>query len=314
MCDLTAPEFTDEEIARTKVEEGRWPNGPVCPHCDGTERNYSIAADAAKKIRVGLYKCGDCDGQFTVKVGTVFEGSKVPLSKWLLAIHLMCASKKGMSSKQLERILGVTYKTAWFMSHRIREAMRDDGPGVMGGNGKTVEVDETFGDNKKPRGHRKGRGYAHKKLILSLVERDGRARSFHVPAVNAKTLRPILKEQIAADTRVMTDDAGQYSGTKEPMTAHFQEHGVVKHSIGEYIRGDIHTNTIESYFAIMKRGLVGTFHLVSPQHLKRYLGEFDFRYNYREKTGYDDRERARIALMGIEGERLMYRDSGSAQG
>ena len=200
------------------------------------------------------------------------------------------------------------------MSHRIREAMREDGPGVMGGNGKTVEVDETFGGNKKPRGHRKGRGYAHKKLILSLVERDGRARSCHVAAVNAKTLRPILKEQIAADTRVMTDDAGQYSGTKEPMTAHFQEHGVVKHSIGEYIRGDIHTNTIESYFAIMKRGLVGTFRLVSPQHLKRHLGEFDFRYNYREKTGYDDRERARIALMGIEGKRLMYRDSGSAQG
>ncbi|MBI5615954.1 MAG: IS1595 family transposase [Gammaproteobacteria bacterium] len=309
MCDLTAPEFNDEEIARAKVEATRWPNGPVCPHCGGTERNYPIAADAAKKIRAGLYKCGDCDGQFTVTVGTVFEGSKVPLSKWLMAIHLMCASKKGMSSKQLERMLGVTYKTAWFMSHRIREAMREDGPGLLGGGGKTVEVDETFWGNKKPRGQKKGRGYAHKEKILSLVERDGRARSFHVPAVNAKTLRPILKEQIAADTRVMTDDAGQYSGTREPMNAHFQEHGVVKHSIGEYVRGDIHTNTIESYFAIMKRGLVGTFHHVSPKHLKRYLGEFDFRYNYREKVGFTDSERALAALRGIEGKRLMYRES-----
>ena len=310
MCDLTSPEFTDENIVRQKIEETRWPNGPVCVHCGGDERIYPIEADPAKKIREGLYKCGDCDGQFTVTVGTVFEKSKVPLNKWLMAIHLMCASKKGMSSKQLERMLGVTYKTAWFMSHRIREAMREDGAGLLGSSGKKVEVDETFWGNTKKRGQKKGRGYHHKEKILSLVEWEGRARSFHVPAVNAKTLCPILKEQIAADSHIMTDEAGQYAHTSKPLTDDFAHHTVVKHSIGEYVRGDIHTNTIEGYFAIMKRGSVGTFHNVSPTRLRRYLGEFDFRYNYREKAGYDDRERAMIALRGIEGKRLMYKDSG----
>ena len=168
------------------------------------------------------------------------------------------------------------------MSHRLREAMREDGPGLMDGGGKVVEVDETFWGNEKPRGQKTGPGYAHKEKILSRVERDGRTHGFHVPSINAKTLRPIIKEQNAADSRIMTDDAGQYSATSEPMTAHFQDHGVVKHSIGEYVRGDIHANTIESYFAIMKRGLVGTFRHVSLEHLRRYLSEFDFRYNYRE--------------------------------
>ena len=309
MCDLTSPEFIDEDKAREHIESTRWPNGAVCVHCGGTERIYAIAPREERKIRKGLYKCGDCGKQFSVTVGTIFEKSKVPLNKWLMAIHLMCASKKGMSSKQLERMLGVTYKTAWFMSHRIREAMREDGPGMLGGGGKIVEADETFWGNTKKRGHKKGRGYHHKEKILSLVERDGKARSFHVPAVNAKTLRPILKAQIAADTHVMTDEAGQYAHTNKPMTDDFEAHSFVKHGIGEYVRGDVHTNTIESYFAIMKRGLNGTFHHVSPQHLKRYLGEFDFRYNHREKSGYDDKERALIALKGIEGKRLMYRDS-----
>ena len=313
MCDLTAPEFTDETLARQKIEETRWPNGPVCVHCGGVDRIYPIKADPTKKIREGLYKCGDCDSQFTVTVGTVFEGSRIPLNKWLMAIHLMCASKKGISSKQLQRMLGVTYKTAWFMSHRIREAMREDGRDLLGGGGKKVEVDETFWGNKKPRGQKKGRGYHHKEKILSLVEREGRARSFHVVSVTAKTLRPIMEEQIAADSYIMTDDAGQYAHTSKPLTDNFTAHGVVKHSIGEYVRGDIHTNTIESYFAIMKRGLVGTFHHVSAEHLKRYLSEFDFRYNYREKMGFSDRERANMVLKGIEGKRLTYRQPTSLQ-
>lgn len=306
MCDLTAPEFQDEDIARQHIEASRWPNGPVCPHCGGVERIYPIKANEKKKIRKGLYKCNDCFKHFTVTVGTVFEGSRVPLNKWLMAIHLMCASKKGISAHQLHRMLGVTYKTAWFMAHRVREAMREETPTPMGGGGSTVEVDETFWGNTKPKGQKKGRGYAHKEKILSLVERGGKARSFHVPAVNAKTLRPILRDQIKADTHVMTDEAGQYCHTKKPMTKDFERHSFVSHGIGEYVRGDIHTNTIESYFATMKRGLHGTFHHVGPQHLKRYICEFDFRHNYRMKLGYSDKERAQKVLGGIEGKRLKY--------
>lgn len=309
MCDLTAPEFQDEDIARQHIEANRWPNGAVCPHCGGTERNYPIKANEKKKIRKGLYKCNDCKSHFTVTISTVFEGSRVPLNKWLMAIHLMCASKKGISSHQLHRMLGVTYKTAWFMSHRIREAMKEADPQLMGGGGSTVEVDETFWGNTKPKGQKKGRGYHHKEKIFTLVERKGRARSFHVPAVNAKTLRPILREQIKADTHVMTDEAGQYCHTKEPMTADFAQHSYVKHGLGEYVRGDVHTNTIESYFATLKRGLHGTFHHVGAQHLCRYIGEFDFRHNHRAKLGYSDRDRAAAALKGIDGKRLMYRDS-----
>lgn len=307
MCDLTAPHFQDADLAREHIEASRWPDGPVCPHCGGFEKIYPLKPKG--KVRKGLYKCGDCKGQFTVTVGTVFERSRIPLNKWLMAIHLMCSSKKGISSHQLHRMLGVTYKTAWFMTHRIREAMRDDNPQPMGGNGGTVEVDETFWGNTKPRGQKKGRGYHHKEKILTLVEREGRARSFHVPAVNAATLRPIMKEQIARDSHVMTDEAGQYTMTREKMADEYAQHSYVSHSIGEYVRGNIHTNTIEGYFSILKRGLVGTFHHVGKQHLKRYVGEFDFRYNYRTKLGYDDLERAAIALRGINGKRLLYRDS-----
>lgn len=311
MCDITAPEFQDEDLAREQIEASRWPNGPVCPHCGETKRVYALAPNEKKKIRKGLYKCGnpECGKSFTVTVGTVFESSRVPLNKWLMAIHLMCASKKGISSHQLHRLLGVTYKTAWFMTHRIREAMREESPQPMGGGGSTVEVDETFWGNTKPKNKKKGRGYHHKEKILTLVERNGRARSFHVQAVNAKTLRPILREQIKADTHVMTDEAGQYCHTLSPMTNDFERHSFVKHGIGEYVRGDVHTNTIESYFATLKRGLHGTFHHVSPGHLKRYVCEFDFRHNYRVKLGYGDKARASMVLNGIEGKRLMYRDS-----
>lgn len=301
MCDLSAPQFHDKDKAREYLEALRWPNGPVCPHCGGCEKIYPIKGE---KVRAGVYKCGDCRKQFTVTVGTLFEDSKVPLNKWLMAVHLMCASKKGISSHQLHRMLGVTYKTAWFMTHRIREAMNDPVfTTKMGGNGGAVEADETFWGNTKPRGQKKGRGYAHKEKIFSLVDRStGEVRSFHVPRVNGKTLLPIMKEQIAADTHIMTDEAGQYFYVSK----HFKDHGVVKHGQGEYTRGKIHTNTIEGYFSILKRGLIGTFHHVGPQHLKRYVGEFDFRYNNRKLS---DKARADAALSGIEGKRLMYRDS-----
>jgi transposase-like protein len=294
--------FKHDKAAREHLEAIRWPNGPVCPHCGGVD-NVKRLEDSPKH-REGLCKCYDCKGQFTVTVGTLFERSRVPLHKWFLAVYFLCSSKKGMSSCQLERMLEVTYKTAWFMTHRIREAMRDSGGfDLMGGNGGTVEVDETFWGNKKPLGQKEGRGYAHKEKILSLVEREGgRVRSYHVERVDAKTLRPILIEQIAEDSRIMTDEAGQYAH----LDKEFTEHGVVTHGIGEYVRGDVHANTIEGYFSVMKRGLTGTYHHVSKQHLKRYLSEFDFRHNYR-KT--DDLSRTVEALRGIEGRRMMYKDS-----
>lgn len=301
MCDLTQPIFQDEVLARKHLEALRWPNGPVCPHCGTEGKAWHITG---KSARPGLYKCGSyqCRQQFTVTVGTLFEGSRVPLNKWLMAVHLMCASKKGVSSHQLHRMLGVTYKTAWFMTHRIREAMKDGDVSPMGGNGGTVEADETFWGNNKPRGKKFGRGYAHKMKVFTLVERDGKARSFHVPAVNAKTLKPILMANLAKDANLMTDEASAYT----LVGREFASHEVVKHGAGEYSRGAVHTNTIEGFFSILKRGLVGTFHHVGEQHLHRYVGEFDFRYNNRKIT---DRERANIALTGIGGKRLFYRDS-----
>jgi len=311
MSNLNAPQFIDEDKAREYLEAQRWPNGAICPHCGGDERNYPITADESKKIRKGLYQCNDCNQQFTITVGTVFERSKVPLHKWLAATYLMCSSKKGISAKQIERTLGITYKTAWFMCHRIREAMRDEKPIQMGGSGKTVEIDETFYGNRKPRYQKKGRGYQHKQKILTLVEREGKARSFHVPRVNAKTLLPIIKEQISADTHIMTDDAGQYgsrnqSGHVHAPLASFASHNVVKHGIGEYVRGDIHTNTIEGFFSIFKRGMIGVYQHCGQQHLKRYLCEYDFRYNHRQKLGFNDMARTNEALKGIKGKRLTY--------
>lgn len=289
--------FKDKDKAREYLEQIRWPEGPFCPHCGGVEKIYPIRG---KSARPGLYKCGDCREQFTVTVGTLFESSKIPLHKWLLATYLLCSSKKGMSSHQLHRTLGVTYKTAWFMTHRIREAMKDPiflSP--LGGQGKVVEADETFwgGPKNKPKG---ARGYHHKEKIFSLVERGGSVRSFHVPNVAGGTLKAIMKHQLATDTHVMTDDHGGYKGIDK----RFASHGVVKHSAGEYVRGPIHTNTIENFFSILKRGLVGTYQHVGAQHLKRYIGEFDFRYNTRKLV---DKERADMALKGIAGKRLTYR-------
>lgn len=243
---LSKPIFHDEAAAFEKVEALLWPHGPVCPHCGGMDRVYDL-----QKTRLGLRKCGHCRKQFTVRVGTVFESSHVPLHKWLQAILLMASSKKGISANQLHRTLEVTVKTAWFMAHRIREAMRSGDLSPMGGNGGTVEVDETFIGNdrtKKPKSDKRGRGYAHKYKVLTLVERGGTTRSMVVNDLKAKTLVPVLKEQIDRESRVITDEAGQYVY----LSRDFATHDFVRHNKGEYACGDVHTNTIEGYFSAAK--------------------------------------------------------------
>ena len=294
------PQFQDEAVARKVLEEMRWPNGVVCVHCGGVDR---ISKLIGEQYRAGLYRCGDCRGQFTVTVGTVFERSKIKLNVWLYAVHLMSASKKGISSLQLQRMLGVQYKTDWFLTHRIREAMSTNPTGLLGAGGGTVEADETYWGNCKRskigRKH-KGRGGDHKEKIVSLVERDGSVRSFHVQAVNGATLREVLTANIAKDAHLMTDELKLYT----PIGKEFVSHETVKHSAKEYSRGNAHTNTIEGYFSLLKRGLIGTFHHVGAQHLRRYCNEFDFRYSNRK---VNDFQRAAIALQGIVGKRLTYR-------
>ncbi len=295
--------FHDEDAARKYLETLRWPNGPICPHCGTSGRVCRIESQSKEKgkgARPGLLFCGECRKQFSVTVGTVFEHSKVPLHKWVLATHLLCSSKKGISSHQLHRILDVTYKTAWFMTHRIREAMKIDNPEMLGGN-NPVEADETFVGNKP--GKKIRRGFGHKNAVFSLVERNGEVRSFHVANVTANTLKPILKEQVTSAAHLMTDDAGQY----RLIGPEFAKHDVVVHSVGEYVRGNVHTNTVECFFSIFKRGIYGVYQHVSPCHLHRYTTEFDFRYNHREKLGFDDTEREAAALQGISGKRLTYR-------
>ena len=297
MCKLDEPHFHNDDAARQYLEATLWPNGPVCPHC-GT------VGTAYKTSKPGVYRCAEslCRKDFTVTVGTVFERSKIALHKWLLASFLICASKKGMSAHQLHRTIGVTYKTAWFMAHRLREAMKDGSTGPLGNNGGPVEVDETYWGNTGKQ--RKGaRGYDHKMKVISLVERDGKKRSFHVANVTTKTVTPILKKQLSEKARLMTDEAAYY---KKP-GKDFASHETVNHGKGEYARGDVTTNTVESSFAILKRGLYGTFHHVSEAHLQRYATEFDFRWNHRQKLGFDDAQRTVAALKGISGKRLTYR-------
>lgn len=293
---INAEYFNDEKKAREYLENLRWNGKPECPHCGNTENNYKLEG---KSHRKGLYKCKACRKQFSVTVGTLFERSKIELRIWLKAVYFLSASKKGMSSHQLHRMLGVTYKTAWFMSHRIREAMKD--PifiKKLGGKGKVVEVDETFWGNKGK--HAKGaRGWGHKEKIFTLIERGGEARSYHVETVSAKTLKPIMREQIDAATQIMTDEFMSYKGLRKE----FARHDVVNHSKKEYSRGAIHVNSCENYFSMLKRGLNGVYHHVGGQHLKRYIGEFDFRYNSRDKS---DIERTDLALKGIAGKRLLY--------
>lgn len=298
MSNLNAPHFQDADKARQYLEAVRWPSGPVCPHCGSAEGHYQLQG---KAHRPGLWKCKDCREQFSVTVGTVFERSKIALNVWLQAVYLLCSSKKGISAKQLERTLGVTYKTAWFMAHRIREAMTTNPTGLLGGGGGIVEADETYW-GKKP-GTIKRRGCAHKNPVVSLVERGGKVRSFHVANVKATTIKEILVSNMDKSANLMTDEASAYT----IVGREFASHGVVNHGSKEYSRGNNHTNTIEGYFSIFKRGMVGTYHKCGEQHLQRYANEFDFRYNHREKLGFDDIQRTEAALKGIAGKRLTYR-------
>ncbi|MGO8753916.1 MAG: IS1595 family transposase [Gallionellaceae bacterium] len=311
---LSQPHFHNEEAAYAFVESRIWPNGPVCPHCGCVER---ISKMGGKSTRIGAYKCYNCRKPFTVKIRTIFESSHIPMRLWLQAIFLIASSKKGISSNQLHRTLGITLKSAWFMSHRIREAMKaPNSPFSIGG--ETIEADETYVGGKEKNKHRSKRngknlGGLGKEMVFSLVSREGKVRSMHLPSVNAENLAPVLKAQLNTQkTRFMTDGEGQYR-ILAPM---FASHEVVNHSAGEYVRGDVYTNTVEGYFSIFKRGIVGVFHHVSPQHLQRYASEFDFRYNNREskakidgqwvKTGSNDTERADALLLGVKGKRLTY--------
>jgi len=295
---LNAPEFQSEEAAFAYVEARLWPEGPVCPHCGGVER---ISKMQGKSTRIGTYKCYQCRKPFTVKVGTVFEASHVPMRVWLQAMVLMCASKKGVSTNQLHRSLGVSLKTAWFMSHRIREAMRTVGMQPMGGAGKAVEADETYYGQVKGEPVRKGVG--HKHVVVALVERGGGARSFHVEGTRIADLAPVINANIAKESALMTDEGTWY----REIGRQFARHETVKHREDEYVRGDAHVNTAEGFFSIFKRGMKGVYQHCSEKHLHRYLAEFDFRYSNRIKLGVDDAERTARALKGIVGKRLTYR-------
>jgi transposase-like protein len=306
---IEAAAFHNEAAAYAWVERHVWPNGPICPHCGGVER---IGKMGGKATRIGLYKCYQCRKQFTVKVGTVFEDSHVPMRFWVQAMFLLCSSKKGISSNQLHRTLGVTLKTAWFMSHRIREAMRVVGMKPMGGFGKIIEADETFvgtidGEGGKQAKRRRRQmhqgGTAHKNVVLTLVERGGSARSSHVETTSIAQIAPIVRENVARESALMTDEANQYKGVGRDFTWHAS----VDHSKEEYVRGRVHTNTVEGYYSIFKRGMIGVYQHCSEKHLHRYLAEFDFRYSNRVRLGVDDVERTERAIKGIVGKRLTYR-------
>ena len=306
---LTNPIFQDADKAREHLEKTRWPHGAECPHCGSVGEATKLQGKAA---RPGVWQCNACREQFTVTVGTVFESSKVPLNKWLLATYLMSASKKGVSAHQLHRTLGVTYKTAWFMAHRIREAMNPGAsPSPLGGEGKVVEADETFVGGREKNKHaskRKAGGPGNWRMepVVTLVERDGRARSFHVANVTAKTLGNVLRTTADRASHLMTDGATIYTKVGKEFAAH----SVLDHAAGEYARmGFHHSNTVENYFSILKRGVTGVYHHVSPAHLARYLAEFDFRYSHRSGLGIEDAERTNEVLRNVAGKRLTYRRS-----
>lgn len=322
MSVLSQPYFHDEAKAFEHVEAVVWADGRSCPHCGTVDNSYplnGVRTKPSKKnpegvVRHGLYKCGACRKQFTVRIGTIFEESHLPLHLWLQAIHLVCSSKKGISAHQLRRILEVQYKTAWFLEHRIREAMRIGDLPPMGGDGAILEADTTYVGGKEKNKHKSKRaakpqiGGLGKQVVHTLVERGGSARSHHVANVTGKTLRPILDKHANRASHLMTDTAGGYYRVGKE----FASHGMVDHGADEYVRGKVHSNTVEGYFSILKRGIIGTYHHISEQHLHRYLAEFDFRYSNRIALGIDDKARAERALRGIVGKRLTYRSADSA--
>jgi len=305
---LTAKHFQDETAAFAYVEAILWPNGPVCPFCGSGAR---VGRLEGKTTRPGLCKCYACKKPFTVRMGTIFESSHLALHLWLQVIHLMCASKKGISTRQIQRILNCSMKTAWHLTHRIREAMAPaKDAGQIGGSGKVVEADETFLTNSKRT--KKRPGYQHKVAVLSLVERGGNTRSVVLPAApdRAQIMRAI-NEHVHPESTLHTDGAQYY---KFPRA--IAKHESVNHSIGEYARktddGSVHVNTLEGFFSVFKRGMIGTYQKVSEEHLPRYVAEFDFRQNTREKLGVNDVSRAKIALQGFKGKRLTYQTTAQA--
>lgn len=309
MSVLSRPYFHNEQAAFDFVEAIIWPRGPVCPHCGGYDRITAIKPNPEKRVRYGLKKCGQCKGQFTVRMGTIFEESKLPLTKWLQAIFLMTASKKGVSAHQLHRTLEVTYKTAWFLAHRIREAMRSGELDPFGRGGATVEVDETFigrDPDVDASQYRKGAGMHLKMKVVSLIEREsGRARSFVVDNVTVQDVVPIVEANLSREAHLRTDESSLY----KVMGRSYASHESVNHGVSEYVRKNdptIHTNTIEGFFSVFKRGMKGVYQHCGKKHLHRYLAEFDFRYSYRAALGVDDTTRAVCALQGAVGKRLTY--------
>jgi transposase-like protein len=304
MCDLTNPAFTNEDKAREFLEASRWPDGPVCPFCGQQDTAHALGG---KSMGPGWFFCSGCRDKFTVRTGTVMERSHIPLHKWLMATHLIMASKKGISALQLQRMLGLgSYRAAWFMCHRIREALTPASATPIGGQSKIVESDETvFGGKAKNRAYAKKEPKKH--TVMTLVERDGHSRSFHIANVKAKTLREKIVTTVSRKSHLMTDELASY----EKVGKEFANHGTVNHSADEYVRlgSFIHVNTAECRFSLMKRAVFGTHHSISEAHLPRYLAEWDFKWNTRKMT---DGERAAIALDGIEGKRLTYRPTNEA--
>ena len=304
--DLTNPIYNDEESARKHFEAIRWPAGTVCPHCGVIGKSVELQG---KSTRPGVWKCRECRKPFTATVGTVYERSHIPLHKWLLATHLLCASKKGISAHQLWRMLGFgSYKTAWFMAHRIREAMTDTAPEDMGGPGGVVEADETYvGLKSGPESNFRRGGFQHKRAVLTLVERSGKARSFHINRARSEEIAPLLRKNVNVDSALMTDESHLY----DKVGRAFASHGQIRHSKKQYVDGAIHTNTVEGFFSIFKRGFKGIYQHCGEQHLHRYLTEYDFRYSNRAKLGCDDNARAIRAIKGAAGKRLTYQGTNS---
>ena len=303
--EISDPIYHDEDAARRYFEALRWPTGVVCPHCGVTDQSAPLNG---KSMGPGWYYCSACKDKFTVRVGTVYERSHIPLSKWAYAFRLMNGCKNGVSAHELHRQLGITYKSAWFMAHRIREAMALTPTGQLGGEGMIVEADETVIGGKErnkrlSKRNPKNIGAVGKQVAFTLVERNGRARSFHVANVTGQTLGPIINKHVDRKSALMTDDAGQY----RPIGKDFASHETVNHGIEEYVRGDVHSNTVEGYFSNLKRGVTGTYRHVSEAHLNRYLSEFDFRHSHRIAVGIDDITRTALAIKEAEGKRLTYR-------